>query len=110
MYRTASPGPVAPAARTRSEYPWIVLLLAALLGVWYAHERHEEHTLRTLPPPARTALLRGALGTLRTVCPAATQPQLVTHCADQAALALRLPECDARCQALARAHLVRPTR
>ena len=80
---------------------YLVVALVALVGwggmlAWQEHQLGRE--LAALGDPERQALYRHGMDELRTVCRA--HGGLGEHCAEEARLLRRLPECDAECRAL----------
>lgn len=83
------------------------LLIFALWG-WLRDEQYRD--LASLPPETRVGVYQRTMENLTTVCGADRAPRLEAFCREQAELALRMPECDAACQEIARPLLVYPTR
>ncbi|MCI0572995.1 MAG: hypothetical protein L0Y66_19795 [Myxococcaceae bacterium] len=86
------------------------LLLVSLLGwvtLWAWSLGADRRALLRLPREERAALLTRALEDLRTVCtgPRSSDASLHDFCQERARLVLKLPECDAGCEALANVHL-----
>lgn len=87
------------------------LLFAAALAAWLWVAGRERRALSALPAAERQALVERTLQTLRGICAEPEERRPLELCREQAELVLRLPECDAGCQAAALAQLPnRPTR
>jgi hypothetical protein len=105
-YRTAPPTHMAGSGEHEERWPprlrSLVLVLLALFG-WAVAIGWREHRLRAdlraLPAAARQLLYRDTVEELRSVC--AVQAGLREHCARQAELLSKFPECDRECRALA---------
>jgi hypothetical protein len=89
----------------------VLLVLLAVLA-WALSIAWSEHRvtleIAALPQVERATVYRQTMEQLRTVC--STQPGLRDHCIHQAELALKFPECDDECRALAAALLERTRR
>jgi hypothetical protein len=87
-----------------------VAFVALLAAIWLANEWSKDRAIRELPDQERKALYEHTMMTLETVCSAPRWPNgLAQYCRDQAELAARFPECDARCRELAE-RFQRPSR
>ncbi|HXU72076.1 MAG TPA: hypothetical protein VN947_22240 [Polyangia bacterium] len=82
----------------------VVVVAPLLVVLWIAAVARLEHQLNdavaALPDAMQAQMYRRTYDELATVC--STQPGLDGHCADEAALLLRFPQCDGGCKALAR--------
>ncbi len=85
----------------------LVLIAAALL--WKNWGARGEVEVDRLPPAERHALYERALADLA-LCAAGAGEALADHCAHQAQLVVKFPECDARCRSLAEPWRATPTR
>lgn len=86
-------------------------LLALVMLLAYAFfPRDGAKEIRDLPSNERAAFIERTVATLRTTCARTTGPSLTSYCAEQAAIVLRLPECDVSCRALATKFTSKPTR
>jgi hypothetical protein len=67
--------------------------------------------VQSLPHAPRQALYQHTIEGLRTFCASrAALAGIDDYCAEQARFALKFPECDGSCRALAETHLPQPTR
>ena len=102
------------AARRRLRLIRAVILALGLtvgvgaLAIWFG--RGEERALRRMPADERATLYRRTLDNLVTVCADSGAAGLSEFCREQAEFILKFPECDDTCRAMARRHLLRPTR
>jgi hypothetical protein len=117
----ALPGGMDPATRPRREEPpryrdgagWALALLIALgLAVAFIWSSGAEHrAIEGMPPVQRQAVYEQAFGELQRLCGAGPRNDaLEKRCLEQVAFVLQFPECDARCQGIARSHNPRPTK
>lgn len=92
----------------------VSLALAAFgviaLAVLYWESGRADREIQALPSEVRAALYDSTLSTLRDTCTHAAGAELTAMCRKSAQLVVRMPECDAACQALAAPHLPQPTR
>lgn len=79
----------------------VLLLLLVAFSVWRATSLDD--AVETMPEAERRALYERTRASLETTCRAPDEA-LVPFCREQAELALRFPECDASCRALAAPH------
>jgi len=101
------------ADRNRDLAWWAVALLLALAlaaaFVW--NMGAERRAIEGLDPLQRRAVYEQAFGELQRLCGAGPRDDaLEKRCIEQVALILQFPECDARCQEIARSHAPRPTK
>jgi hypothetical protein len=90
-----------------------MLVVLAILGcfvVWGWLRSREMARLAELPDAERRQLYARTVENLATVCAAPDARRIESFCMEQATVAVSLPECDARCERLARAHLANPVR
>jgi hypothetical protein len=110
------PNPIPKAASQRPPLRGAVLLAATALFLiaMYAlsvFRGPERRAIGELPEAERKALFERTLKTLKTTCAPETRPAgLNEHCARQADLIVKFPECDADCAAVANASRPPPTR
>jgi hypothetical protein len=78
--------------------------IALVLLFWWWCSDAESRAIRAMPSSERQALLSRTLENLRSVCQA-PEDGMREFCETQAQLALKIPECDGRCQALVQAQL-----
>ena len=103
---TATVRPPRVEAASLAVSPLARLLLAGLilLGVWLFAIAWREHRLNgavsALPPAAQQQAYRRAYDELATTC--AAQPELETHCSEEAEFIRRLPQCTDDCRTLTR--------
>ena len=100
VVRTPAGRPSAQRARLQG-----ALLLALLVMVgWLAAIAWSEHrhaiTVRQLPAAVQAATYRRTYDELSTTC--VQEPKLADHCRRQAEFVVRFPQCDAKCEELAR--------
>jgi hypothetical protein len=86
------------------------LALVLLFAAWGWVRDRELRELTQLPAETRRGLYERTMANLTTVCAGPDAPKVEPFCQEQAAVALRLPECDAHCTRIARSHLVSPAR
>jgi hypothetical protein len=85
----------------------VVALLAAL--IWGSGA--ERRAIEGMDPAERRAVYEQAFGELQRLCGGGPREDaLEKRCSEQIAFVLKFPECDARCQELARSHAPRPTK
>lgn len=82
----------------------LALAVVAITFLWWLQGTSEERALRDLPDDERHALYDRTLENLRTIC-ARENEGLSGFCRRQAKIVIALPECDAGCRSLAKAHL-----
>jgi hypothetical protein len=109
---TTSPEP-APAAGPRPTRTRKIVLVAALvlgavliLSIWLWTSGAQRRAIRDMPVGERRALLARTLENLKSVCQAPADA-MRDFCAEQARLALDVPECDDACIRLAEPQLSR---
>ena len=88
----------------------MALLLALIFAAWGWVRDRDLRELTQLPPETRRGLYQRTMANLTTVCAGPEAQKVQGFCQAEATLALRLPECDAACERIARRHLVNPTR
>jgi len=88
------------------------LLIALALALAFAWSSGAEHrAIERMDPVQRRAVYEQAFGELMKLCgPEPRNDALEKRCLEQVAFVLQFPECDARCQGLARGHSPRPTK
>lgn len=86
------------------------LLLVLLFAAWGWVRDRDRRELTQLPPESRRGLYERTMANLTTICSGPDARRVEDFCREEAALALRLPECDASCERISRLHLVNPTR
>lgn len=100
-------------SRTRGDVSRALLAGLALLllfAAWGWIKDREVRELGRLPPEARQGLYQRSMANLTTICVEPEAKRLESFCQEEAERVLRLPECGAECQQIARAHLIQPTR
>jgi hypothetical protein len=87
----------------------LILLALAIAFIWNAGA--ERRAIEGMDPVQRRALYEQSFGELERLCGGGPRDDaLEKRCVDQVAFVLQFPECDARCQAIARSHTPRPTK
>src|SRR5512137_3134517 len=91
--------------RYRDRAGWALALLVALglaaASVW--NSGAERRAIEGMDPLQRRAVYEQAFGELERLCGAGPRDDaLERRCTEQVAFILQFPECDARCQAIAR--------
>jgi cytochrome b pre-mRNA-processing protein 3 len=98
-------------ARSRSLVALAASGIAGLLLLWLFAQGGEQRALLQLPEADRAVLYQHTIDNLKRVCDPSARPSgLDEYCKQQAEFVLMFPECDAGCQALAKAHQGQPTR
>jgi hypothetical protein len=100
-------------ARDRDRAGWalaiLALLVAAVAFIWITGA--ESRAIARMEPAERRLVYESAFGEFERLCGAGPRGDaLEKRCTDQAAYLLKFPECDARCQHVARLHAPRPTK
>jgi cytochrome b pre-mRNA-processing protein 3 len=86
---------------------FIVALAAAFLWSMDAERRAIAH----IDPAERREIYERSLGELQILCGTAPRGDaLEKRCLEQVQFILKFPECDARCEEIARSHMPRPTK
>lgn len=86
------------------------LALLLVVAAWGWIQDRDRRELSRLPPESRRGLYERTMANLTAICSGSDARKVEGFCREQAALALRLPECDAACERISRQHLVNPTR
>jgi hypothetical protein len=88
----------------------LLIALAVALALYW-NSGAELRAIERMDPAQRRAVYDQAFGELQRLC--GVNPRgdvLEQRCRDQGLFILQFPECDARCQEIARSHLPRPTK
>jgi hypothetical protein len=99
--------------RYRDRAGWALALLLALgLAVAFAwNSGAERRAIERMDPAQRRAVYEQAFGEFERLCGAGPRDDaLERRCAEQVTFLLQFPECEARCQGIARSHTPRPTK
>jgi len=99
--------------RYRHRAGWALALLIALglavAFIWSSGA--ERRAIEGMDPVERRAVYEQAFGEFQRLCGAGPRDDaLEKRCLEQGAFVLQFPECDARCQGIARSHAPRPTK
>jgi hypothetical protein len=87
------------------------LFLVALALAWFWSLGAERRAIGSLAPAERRAVYDQAFGEVQRLCGAGPRDDaLERRCQEQIQFVLQFPECDARCQEIARSHTPRPTK
>jgi hypothetical protein len=100
-------------ARARDRAGWalaiLVVLAAVVAFIWITGA--ESRAIERMEPIERRQVYESAFGEFERLCGAGPRGDaLERRCTEQAAYVLKFPECDARCQQVARLHAPRPTK
>lgn len=105
--------PNPPPRRHRDRAGWALALLLALgvLAAFLWNAGAERRAIEGMDPVQRRAVYEQAFGEFQRLCGAGPRDDaLETRCTEQVGFLLQFPECDARCQEIARSHAPRPTK
>jgi hypothetical protein len=98
-------------SRDRAWWALTLLLVLALAVAFVWNLGAERRAIQGLDPVQRRAVYEQAFGELQRLCGAGPRDDaLEKRCTEQVAFILQFPECDARCQEIARSHTPRPTK
>jgi hypothetical protein len=97
--------------RDRAWWALALIITLALTGAFVWNLGAERRAIERLDPAQRRAVYDQAFGELQRLCGAGPRDDaLERRCTAQVAFILQFPECDARCQEIARSHMPRPTK
>ncbi len=89
----------------------VILLLVVGAALWYWQGTAEHRAVHRLPPEDRAAVFRREFDAFHALCGQGPRGDaLQARCKEKAEFILEFPECDARCQELARSHVPKATR
>jgi hypothetical protein len=87
------------------------LFLLALALAWFWSLGAEERAIARMDPVQRRAVYEHAFEEVQRLCGAGPRGDaLEKRCLEQVQFILKFPECDARCDEIARSHMPRPTK
>lgn len=87
------------------------LFLLALALAWFWSLGAERRAIQSMEPAERRAVYEQSFGELQILCGTAPRGDaLEKRCLEQVLFILKFPECDARCDEIARSHMPRPTK
>jgi hypothetical protein len=97
--------------RDRAWYALAVIFAVALAAAFIWSSGAERRAIERMDPTERRLVYENAFGELRRLCGAGPRDDaLEKRCVAQVEFILQFPECDARCQEIARSHFPRPTK
>jgi hypothetical protein len=97
--------------RDRTGWALALLLAVGLVIAFAWNSGAERRALQGMDPVQRRAIYEQAFGEFERLCGAGPRDDaLERRCAEQVTYLLQFPECDARCQGIARSHAPRPTK
>jgi hypothetical protein len=97
--------------RSRAGYALAVIFAAALAAAFIWRSGAERRAIERMDPSERRLVYENAFAELRRLCGAGPRDDaLEKRCVAQVEFILQFPECDARCQEIARSHFPRPTK
>jgi hypothetical protein len=97
--------------RDRAWWAVVLLLVLALAVAFVWNLGAERRAVEGLDPAQRRAVYEQAFGEFQRLCGAGPRDDaLEKRCVAQVEFILQFPECDARCQEIARLHAPRPTK
>jgi hypothetical protein len=98
-------------SRNRGWWAFVVLVVVALAVALVWNSGAERRAIERLEPAQRRAVYEQAFGELQRLCGSGPRDDaLERRCTEQIAYVLKFPECDGRCQEIARSHNPRPTK
>jgi hypothetical protein len=97
--------------RDRAGWTLALILAVALAAAFVWNSGAERRTIERMDPTERRLVYENAFGELSRLCGAGPRDvALEKRCLAQVAFVLQFPECEARCQEIARSHSPRPTK
>lgn len=97
--------------RDRAWWALALILVLALAAAFVWNLGAERRAIEGLDPVQRRAVYEQAFGEIQRLCGAGPRDDaLEKRCIEQVGFILQFPECDARCQEIARSHAPRPTK
>jgi hypothetical protein len=97
--------------RDRAWWALALLLVLALAVAFVWNLGAERRAIEGLDPVQRRAVYEQVFGEVQRLCGAGPRDDaLEKRCVEQVQFISQFPECDARCQELARSHMPRPTK
>jgi hypothetical protein len=105
------PNPQARRHRDRAGWALALLLALGLAAAYFWNAGAERRAIEGMDPVQRRAVYEQAFGEFQRLCGAGPREDaLERRCTEQVNFLLQFPECDARCQGIARSHAPRPTK
>jgi hypothetical protein len=100
-----------PGARGRAWRILAVVLAAVILLAFLWSLGAEQRAIGRMDPVERRAVYEQAFGELQRLCGSGPRDDVLEkRCVEQIQFISQFPECDARCQEIARSHTPRPTK
>jgi hypothetical protein len=105
------PSPQPRRRRDRAGWALALLLALGLVAAFIWNAGAERRAIEGMDPVQRRAVYEQAFGEFQRLCGAGPRGDaLERRCTEQVSFLLQFPECDARCQGIARSHTPRPTK